>query len=88
MLVLYLARREVTERSYDERTVIINQKSSQATLSISVTSLAVVGLSLILLSGQGYLGYEVLGFQLAMLSLLVMALKAFFDWYYRNRFGG
>ena len=88
MLVLYLARREVTERSYDERTVIINQKSSQATLSITVTSLAVVGLSLILLSGQGYLGYEVLGFQLAMLSLLVMALKAFFDWYYRNRFGG
>ena len=52
MLVLYIARREVTERNYDERTVIINQKSSQATLSITVTSLAVVGLSLICSPGR------------------------------------
>ena len=88
MLTLYLAKREVTERDTDERTAIINQKSSQTTLSITVTSLAVVGLVLFILSRQGYLGYEELGFQLEVLGLIVMSLKAFFDWYYRNRLGG
>ena len=88
MLTLYLVKREVTERDTDERTAIINQKSSQTTLSITITLLTVVGLVLFLLSRQGYLSYEDLGFQLEVLGLLVMSLKAFFDWYYRNRLGG
>ena len=87
MLTIFLARRTVTERDWDERTVIIYQKSSQATLSITVTVLAVVGLGLILLSRQGYLVYEELGSQIAMLVLLIMGLKAFFDWYYRKKYG-
>ena len=88
MLSIYLAKRKVTEQDKDERTIMINQKSSQVTLSITVVSLAVVGLSLFLLSRQGYLGYEELGFQLEIIGLLVMGLKAFFDWYYRDRLGG
>ncbi len=88
MLIIFLARRRVTELDKDERTNVINQKSSQATLSVTVVSLTVVGLSLILLSRQGILQYEELGFQIAMLGLLVMALKSFFDWYYAKQYGG
>jgi uncharacterized membrane protein len=88
MLFLFLSGRNVKERISDERTATINLKSSQATLSITIVALSIVGLALIMLSRTGYLPYEELGFQIAMLGLLIMALKAFFDWYYRNRFGG
>ena len=88
MLIIYLAKRQVAEKDRDERTAIINQKASQATLSITVITLAISGLTLILLSRQGYLNYEQVGFQLSMVGLLIMSLKAFFDWYYRNQYGG
>ncbi len=88
MLVIYVVRRRTTELDRDERTSMINQKSSQATLSVTIVSLSMAGLALIILSREGILPYEELGFQVAMLGLLVMALKAFFDWYYRSRYGG
>ena len=88
MLIIYLAKRQVAEKDRDERTAIINQKASQATLSITVITLAISGLILILLSRQGYLNYEQVGFQLSVVGLLIMSLKAFFDWYYRNQYGG
>lgn len=88
MLILFLSRRDVKERVNDERTATINLKSSQATLSITIVTLSLVGLALVMLSRAGYLPYEEMGFQVAMLGLLIMALKAFFDWYYSNRFGG
>jgi uncharacterized membrane protein len=88
MLLLFLSRTDVKERVSDERTATINMRSSQATLSITIVTLSLVGLAVAMLSRAGYLPYEELGFQIAMLGLSIMALKAFFDWYYRNRFGG
>ena len=88
MLVLYAAKQWVEERDRDERTAAINQRASQATISITVATLAFVGLGLMLLSRQGFIDFEQLGFHLATTSLFMMSVKAFFDWYYRNRLGG
>ena len=87
-LVLYLGRQSVKEVDRDERTSIISQKASTATLSVSITVTALLGIGLVFLSRAGYLNYEDLGFLLAMQSLIIMSLKVFFDWYYRNRLGG
>jgi len=88
MLVIYAARRTVQETSHDERTILIQQKAAQATLSITIVATAFISLGLILLSRQGLLSYEQQGYQLAILSLFIMSAKAFFDWYYKNRLGG
>ena len=88
MLILYLARRGLQETSHDERTILIQQKAAQTTLSITIVATAFIGLGLILLSGQGFFNYEQEGYQLAFLSLFIMSVKAFFDWYYKNRLGG
>jgi uncharacterized membrane protein len=88
MLLLYAARRTVQETSHDERTVLIQQKAAQATLSMTIIATAFIGLGLMLLSRQGLLSYEQQGYQLAFLSLFIMSAKAFFDWYYKNRLGG
>ena len=88
MLVLYAARRQIQETNHDERTILIQQKAAQATLSITVVVTAFFGLGLILLSKQGFFNYEQEGYELAFLSLFVMSAKAFFDWYYKNRLGG
>lgn len=88
MLILYLARRRIQETSHDERTILIQQKAAQATLSITIVAIAFTGLGLILLSKQGLFNYEQEGYKLAFLSLFIMSAKAFFDWYYKNRLGG
>ena len=88
MLLLFLSRRDVKERVNDERTATIILMSSQATLSITIVTLSLAGLALVMLSRAGYLPYEELGFQISTLGLIIMALKAFFDWFYQNRFGG
>jgi uncharacterized membrane protein len=69
-------------------TTFINMKAAQATLSIAVITVAFAGLGLILLSRQGFLDYEQLGFYLAIQALMTMSVKAFFDWYYKNHLGG
>jgi len=88
MLILYAAKQRVEERDRDERTTLINLKAAQATLSIAVIIMAFAGLSLILLSREGFLDYEQMGFYLAIQALMIMSAKAFFDWYYKNRLGG
>jgi uncharacterized membrane protein len=88
MLLLYAARRTVQETSHDERTVLIQQKAAQATLSMTILATAFIGLGLMVLSRQGLLSYEQQGYQLAILSLFIMSAKAFFDWYFKNRLGG
>ncbi len=88
MFLLYAIRRSVRETRHDERTALIQQKAAQVTLSVTVVATAFIGLGLMLLSRQGVLNYEQQGYQLAILSLLVMSAKMFFDWYYRNRLGG
>lgn len=88
MLVLYSTKQRVKEIERDERTAFITQRASQATLSVTIIVVSFLGLGLMLLSRAGILDYEQLGFYLALLGLLIMSLRAFFDWYYKNRLGG
>ena len=51
IITLYLLRRGLAEIVHDERTVLIRSKAATATLAIVTVTMAIVGLSLIFLSG-------------------------------------
>jgi len=88
MIILYLSKQRVTETTIDERTMIISQKASSATLSLSIVAMAFTGLILIILSRQGLVDFEQLGYTLDYAALIMMAIKSYFDWHYKNQLGG
>ena len=85
---LYLLRRGLTEIVYDERTILIRSKAASATLAIITVGMAIIGLSLIFLSGQGIGNYEQIGYHLAFQTNIILALDALLKYYYRNKLGG
>ena len=85
---LSLLRRGLTEVEHDERTVLIRSKAASATLAIITVGMAVIGLSLIFLSGQGIGNYEQVGYLLAFQANIVLVLRALLNYYYRNKLGG
>jgi len=85
---LYLLRRGLTEIVYDERTILIRSKAASATLAIITVGMAIIGLSLIFLSGQGIGNYEQIGYLLAFQTNIILALDALLKYYYRNKLGG
>jgi hypothetical protein len=50
--------------------------------------MAIIGLSLIFLSGQGIGNYEQAGYLLAYQANIALALNALLNYYYRNKLGG
>ena len=88
IMILYLSKERVTEIMRDERTLLISQKASTATLSLSIVGMAFTGLLLIILSRQGYADFEQLGYTLDYLALIMMGTKSYFDWHYKNQLGG
>jgi uncharacterized membrane protein len=88
IVALYLLRQGLTEIEHDERTVLIRSKAASATLAIITVGMAVVGLSLIFLRGQGIENYEQIGYILAFQANIILALRAMLDYYYRNKLGG
>jgi uncharacterized membrane protein len=88
IVALSLLRRGLTEIEHDERTVLICSKAASATLAIITVGMAVVGLSLIFLRGQGIENYEQIGYILAFQANIILALRAMLDYYYRNKLGG
>lgn len=88
ILALYLLRRGLTEIVHDERTILIRSKAASTTLAVITVGMAVIGLSLIFLSGQGIENYEQIGYLLAFQSNIILALHALLNYYYKNKLGG
>ena len=88
MIIIYLAKQRVTEIDVDERIIIISQKASTATLALSIVTMSFTGLFLIILSKGGYANFEQLGYTLDFLALMIMGLRSFFHWHYKNKLGG
>ena len=88
IVALSLLRRGVTEVEYDERTVLIRSKGASATLAIITVGMAVIGLSLIFLGGQGIGNYEQVGYLLVFQANIILALRAVLNYYYQNKLGG
>lgn len=88
MIVIYLTKQRVTETDRDERTILVSQKASTATLSMSTVAMAFTGLALIILSRQGLADFEQLGYILDILALMMMGLRSYFNWHYKNKLGG
>lgn len=88
IVFLHVLRRGLSEVEHDERTVIIRNKSASATLAIITVSMAIIGLSLVFLSGQYTGDYEQIGYLLAYQANFILILNALLSYYYRNRLGG
>ena len=88
IVTLYLLRRRLKDIEHDERTVLIHSKAASATLAIITVGMAVIGLSLIFLSGQGIGNFEQVGYLLAFQANIILALNALSNFYYRNKLGG
>jgi len=88
IVVLYISRRGLTEVEHDERTILIRSKAASATLAITTVAMAITGLSLAFLGGQGIGNYEQVGYLLAFQANIILALNALLSYYYRNKLGG
>jgi uncharacterized membrane protein len=88
IVTLSLVRRRLIEIEHDERTILIRSKAASATLAIITAGMAIIGLSLIFLNGQGIGNYEQVGYLLAFQANIILALRAMLNYYYRNLLGG
>jgi len=88
IVVLSISRRGLTEIARDERTILIRSKAASATLAIVTVGMAIVGLLLIFLSGQGMENYEQVGYLLAFQANIILCLNELHSYYYRNKLGG
>ena len=88
IVALSISRRGLTEIARDERTILIRSKAASATLAIVTVGMAIVGLLLIFLSGQGIGNYEQVGYLLAFQANIILCLNALLSYYYRNKLGG
>ena len=88
IVAMYLLRRRLTEIAQDERTILIRSRAASTTLVITTVAMAIVGLSLVFLSGQWIGNYEQIGYLLAFQANIILVLNALLNYYYRNRLGG
>jgi len=88
IVTLSLLRRRLTEIEHDERTILIRSKAASTTLAIITVGMAVIGLSLVFLKGQGIGNLEQVGYLLAYQANIILALRALLNYYYRNKLGG
>lgn len=88
MVSLHVIRRGLTEVERDERTMLIRSKAASTALAFTTVAMAIIGLSLVILSGQGIGDYEQVGYLLAYQANAILALYALLYFYFRNRLGG
>ena len=88
IVAMYLLRRGLTEIEQDERAILIRSKAASTTLVMTTVAMAIVGLSLVFLSGQWIGNYEQIGYLLAFQANIILALNALLNYYYRNKLGG
>jgi len=88
IVTLYISRRGLSEVVHDERTILIRSKAASATLAIITVGMAIIGLSLVFLSGRGIGNYEQIGYLLAYQANIILCLNALLSYYYRKKLGG
>lgn len=88
ILALHISRRGLTGTAHDERTILIRSKAASATLATITVTMAIVGLSLVFLSGQGIGKHEQIGYLLAYQASIILCLNALLSYYFRNKLGG
>ena len=88
MVGLHVIRRGLTEVAHDERTILIRSKAASATLAIITVAMAIIGLSLVFVSGQGTENYELVGYLLVYQANIILGLNALLSFYYRKQLGG
>jgi len=88
IVAMYLLRQGLTEIEQDERAIFIRSKAASTTLVMTTVAMAIVGLSLVFLSGQWIGNYEQIGYLLAFQANIILALNALLNYYYRNKLGG
>jgi uncharacterized membrane protein len=88
IVALYISRRDLTEITHDERTILIRSKAASATVAITTVAMAIVGLLTVFLSGHGIGNYEQIGYLLAYQATIILCLNAILSYYYRNKLGG
>ena len=88
IVAMHLLRRGLTEIEQDERTILIRSKAASTTLVLTTVAMAIIGLSLVFLSGQCIGNDEQIGYLLAFQANIILALNALLNYYYRNKLGG
>lgn len=85
---LVLLRRRIEEPVRDERDLLIDAKSSTATLQVFLGGSAFLGSALIFLSYIGYGAYEQTGFTLLVLANVGALMHQVFRERYKRAYGG
>ena len=88
ILALYILRNQVKEVLHDERTMMIQQKAASWTLGYVTAFTGLLGIGLVELSFHGFTEFRNIGYAFAYQANIVLALYAFFTWYYRRQMGG
>ncbi len=88
MMILIAAKSNVKAVIYDERNVIIKQKAANATVSLVIVGTSLIGYGIIMANNLGYTVPLDYGYFLAYLSLIIMGINGFFNWFYQTQLGG
>ena len=86
--VLILLRRRIEEPVHDERDLLIDAKSSTATLQALLVGTALLGSALIFLDLIGYAAYEQTGYTLLVLAGVGSLIHQAFRDYFSRVYGG
>ena len=87
MMLLYILKSRVKKVIEDERVYKISEKASRRTIQVVGTTTALVGLSIIGLSKNGYLELVEVGYSLACFASVLLMVYMIFYWYYAKKFG-
>ena len=88
IVTLSLTRRNLKEIEHDKRSILIHSKAASTTLALITVGMAIIGLSLMFLSGQGIGNYEQIGYLLAFQANIILVIRSLLNYYYRNMLGG
>jgi uncharacterized membrane protein len=87
-IVQWAARRSLDEAIADERTTMIEDRTSGRTLRISTLGLACTGLLLVILGQNGYPQYSEAGYILMYVAAVILVIRLAFYYYYSWKYGG
>jgi uncharacterized membrane protein len=87
-LALYIVRKQVKDVLHDERNIAIQQKAASRTLGYATAFTGFLGIGLVELSFHGFSEFRSIGYAFAYQANMVLALYAFFTWYYQRQMGG
>jgi len=87
MILLYVFKSRVKEVIEDERVYKISEKASRRTIQVVGTATAIIGLSVLGLSKNGYLDLVEIGYSLACFAAILLMVYMIFYGYYAKKLG-